>query len=59
MTDYQEVRTTQHEQGREQRVAGFKATQLIWLLLALYCAVLAGKRFQQGQPDLPGRSQTC
>lgn len=34
-------------------------SQLIWLLLALYCAVLAGKRFQHGQPDLPGRSQTC
>jgi hypothetical protein len=35
MSDYQEVRTTQHEAGREQRVATFKATQLIWLLVAL------------------------
>ena len=41
MTDYQEVRTTQHEQGREQRVATFKATQLIWLLLGLLEGVLA------------------
>jgi len=41
MTDYQEVRTTQHEQGREQRVAGFKATQLIWLLLGLLEAAIA------------------
>lgn len=29
-------------------------SQLIWLLLALYCAVLAGKRLQHIQPDLPG-----
>ncbi|MDR3576025.1 MAG: YggT family protein [Anaerolineaceae bacterium] len=35
MSDYQEVRTTQHEAGRGQRVATFKATQLIWLLVAL------------------------
>ena len=41
MTDYQEVRTTEHEQGREQRVATFKATQLIWLLLGLLEAALA------------------
>ncbi len=41
MTDYKEVRTTEHEQGREQRVATFKATQLIWLLLGLLEAVLA------------------
>ena len=41
MTDYQEVRTTEHEQGRTQRVATFKATQLIWLLLGLLEAVLA------------------
>ena len=35
MTAYREVRTTQHESGREQRIATFKATQLIWLLLGL------------------------
>ena len=41
MTDYQEVRTTEHEQGQEQRAATFKATQLIWLLLGLLEAALA------------------
>jgi hypothetical protein len=41
MTDYQEVRTTEHEQGRGQRIATFKATQVIWLLLGLLEAVLA------------------
>jgi hypothetical protein len=41
MTDYQETRTTQHESGREQRVATFKATQLIWLLLGLLEAAIA------------------
>ena len=41
MTDYKEVRTTEHEQGREQRVATFKVTQLIWLLLGLLEGVLA------------------
>ena len=41
MTDYQEVRTTQHEQGRGQRVATFKATQIIWLVLGFIEAMLA------------------
>lgn len=41
MTDYRETRTTEHEAGREQRLATFKATQLIWLLLGLLEAVLA------------------
>ena len=41
MTDYKEVRTTEHELGREQRVATFKITQLIWLLLGLLEGVLA------------------
>jgi len=41
MTDYQEVRTTEHEPGREQRVATFKATQIIWLLLGLLEASIA------------------
>lgn len=41
MTDYRDVRTTQHEEGREQRYATFKATQMIWLLWGLLEAVLA------------------
>ena len=41
MTDYQEVTTTEHEQGRGQRVATFKATQIIWLLLGLLEAAIA------------------
>ncbi len=41
MTDYRDVRTTQHEQGREQRIATFKVTQVIWLLLGLLEAVIA------------------
>ena len=41
MTDYREVRTTEHEQGQEQRVATFKATQIIWLLLGLLEAAIA------------------
>jgi YggT family protein len=41
MTDYKDVRTTQHEEGQEQRFATFKATQLIWLLLGLVEAAIA------------------
>ena len=41
MTDYKEVRTTEHESGREQRVATFKATQLVWLLAGLLAALIA------------------
>lgn len=41
MTDYREVRTTEHEQGRDQRVATFKFTQLIWLLLGILEALIA------------------
>lgn len=44
MTEYKEVRTTQHEPGSEARVTGFKVTQLIWLLLGLLEGVL-GLRF--------------
>jgi hypothetical protein len=40
MAEYQEVRTTEHEQGREQRVATFKVTQVIWLLLGLLEAAI-------------------
>jgi YggT family protein len=41
MTDYKDVRTTEHEEGREQRFATFKATQLIWLVLGLLEASIA------------------
>jgi YggT family protein len=41
MTDYKEVRTIEHESGQEQRVATFKATQVIWLLLGLLDAAIA------------------
>jgi len=41
MTQYQEVRTTQHEEGQEQRAVTFKATQIIWLFLGILEAVLA------------------
>jgi hypothetical protein len=41
MTDYREVSTTQHEPGREGRIATFKATQLIWLLLGILEVLLA------------------
>jgi hypothetical protein len=41
MTDYRETRTSQQESGREGRIATFKATQLIWLLLGFLEAVLA------------------
>ncbi|HWQ04852.1 MAG TPA: YggT family protein [Longilinea sp.] len=41
MSDYREVRTTEHEQGREQRVTTFKVTQLIWLLLGILEALIA------------------
>jgi hypothetical protein len=41
MTDIKEIRTTQHEQGHEQRVTTFKVTQIIWLLLGLLEAALA------------------
>lgn len=44
MTDFKEVRTTQHEQGSEARVTTFKFTQLIWLFLGLLEGVL-GLRF--------------
>jgi len=40
MTQYQEVKTTQHEAGQEQRVATFKVTQMIWLLLSVLEAAI-------------------
>jgi hypothetical protein len=41
MTDFKEVRTIQHEEGQEQRVVSFRATQIIWLLLGILEALLA------------------
>ncbi len=41
MSDYQEVRTIEHEQGQEQRAATFKVTQIIWLLLGVLEALIA------------------
>ncbi|MFO7943790.1 MAG: YggT family protein [Anaerolineales bacterium] len=41
MTQYKEVKTSQHEGGRKQRVASTKAVQLIWWLLGFFEAVLA------------------
>lgn len=41
MTDYREVKTTQHEEGRTQRIATFKATQLIWLFLGILEVLIA------------------
>jgi uncharacterized protein YggT (Ycf19 family) len=45
MTDYRETRTSQQESGREGRIATFKATQLIWLLLGFLEALLALRFF--------------
>ena len=44
MSDYREVRTTQHEQNSEHRTTTFKVTQLIWLFPAILEAVI-GLRF--------------
>ena len=41
MTNYRDVQTTQHEEGRQQRLVTFKVTQLIWLLLGIFESVLA------------------
>lgn len=41
MSDYRETRTTQHEEGRTQRIATFKATQLIWLGLGIIETLIA------------------
>jgi uncharacterized protein YggT (Ycf19 family) len=41
MTVYKDVRTTEHEAGQGQRVATFKLTQLVWLMVGLIEAVLA------------------
>ena len=41
MTDYQDVQTTEHEQGQEQRVTTFRVTQILWLLVGLLEAAIA------------------
>jgi hypothetical protein len=41
MTDFNEVRTTHHEEGQEQRAFSFKATQIIWLLFGLLEGLIA------------------
>jgi hypothetical protein len=41
MTDFQQVKTTQNDPGRQQRLVTFKATQWIWLLAGLLEAAIA------------------
>lgn len=41
MNNYQAVTTTQKEEGREQRIFTFQATQIIWLLVGILEALLA------------------
>jgi hypothetical protein len=41
LTDFRETRTSEHESGRTQRLATFKATQLIWLFLGVIEAIIA------------------
>ena len=40
MAQYRDVLTTQHEAGRERRVATFKVTQMIWVLLGVLEAAI-------------------
>ena len=51
-----EVRTTQNEPEREQRIFSFKATQLIWLFLGILEAFIAlriGLKLIGANPDSP------
>ena len=51
-----EVRTTQNEPEREQRIFSFKATQLIWLFLGILEAMIAlriGLKLIAANPDSP------
>jgi uncharacterized RDD family membrane protein YckC len=51
-----EVRTSQNEPGREQRIFSFKATQLIWLFLGILEALIAlriGLKLIGANPDSP------
>ena len=51
-----EIRTSQNEPEREQRIFSFKATQLIWLLLGILEAMIAlriGLKLIAANPDSP------
>jgi hypothetical protein len=51
-----EIRTSQNEPGREQRIFSFKATQLIWLFLGILEAFIAlriGLKLIGANPDSP------
>jgi len=51
-----EIRTSQNEPGREQRIFSFKATQLIWLFLGILEALIAlriGLKLIGANPDSP------
>jgi hypothetical protein len=51
-----EVRTSQNEPDREQRIFSFKATQLIWLLLGILEVLIAlriGLKLIGANPDSP------
>ena len=51
-----EVRTSQNEPGREQRIFTFKATQLIWLFLGILEVLIAlriGLKLIGANPDSP------
>ena len=51
-----EVRTSQNEPEREQRIFSFKVTQLIWLLLGILEALIAlriGLKLIGANPDSP------
>src|SRR3972149_967014 len=51
-----EVRTTQNEPEREQRIFSFKATQLIWLFLGILEAMIAlriGLKLIAANPESP------
>ncbi|MBK7319456.1 MAG: YggT family protein [Anaerolineales bacterium] len=51
-----EVRTSQNEPGREQRIFSFKATQLVWLLFGILEALIAlriGLKLIGANPESP------
>ncbi len=51
-----ETRTSQHEPEREQRILGFKLTQVVWLLFGILVALIViriGLRLIGANPDSP------
>lgn len=53
-TSLSEVRTSQSEPEREQRIFSFKATRLVWLLFGILIALIAlriGLKLIGGNPD--------